>query len=166
MYEVLDKDTIKIEILPHLLVAKRGYVSKGDLLEVILCILYKLKMDSQWHMLPYPPSSRKRCYTTRSCMGTFASGPWKVNGNKSEAYSGSATRPTWTCPAWIWTAAMPPPFVAGNVVASNPQEKKDHQCHICHRPTENAACHVHTHFGFSQRPLQHLRGTSGTIFGA
>ena len=26
MYEVLDKDTIKIEILPHLSVAKRGYV--------------------------------------------------------------------------------------------------------------------------------------------
>ena len=52
MYEVLDKDTIKIEILPHLSVAKRGYVSKGDLLEVILCILYKLKMDCQWHMLP------------------------------------------------------------------------------------------------------------------
>ena len=28
MYEVLDKDTIKSEILPHLSVAKRGYVSK------------------------------------------------------------------------------------------------------------------------------------------
>ena len=43
MYEVLDKDTIKFEILPHLSVAKRGYVSKSDLLEVIQCILYKLK---------------------------------------------------------------------------------------------------------------------------
>ena len=52
MYEVLDKDTIKIEILLHSLVAKRGYVSKGDLLEVILCILNKLKMNCQWHMLP------------------------------------------------------------------------------------------------------------------
>ena len=28
MYEVLDKDTIKSEILPHLSVAKRGYVLK------------------------------------------------------------------------------------------------------------------------------------------
>jgi len=28
MYEVLDKDTIKFEILPHLSVEKRGYVTK------------------------------------------------------------------------------------------------------------------------------------------
>ncbi len=28
MYEVLDKDTIKSEILPHLSVSKRGHVSK------------------------------------------------------------------------------------------------------------------------------------------
>ena len=43
MYEVPDKDTIKSEILPHLSVAKRGYVSRSDLVEVIQCILYKLK---------------------------------------------------------------------------------------------------------------------------
>ena len=52
MYEVLDKDTIKSEILPHLSVAKRGYVTKSDLVEVIQCILYKLKTGCQWHMLP------------------------------------------------------------------------------------------------------------------
>jgi len=39
MYEVLDKDTIKSEILPHLSVAKRGYVTKSDLLEAIQCVL-------------------------------------------------------------------------------------------------------------------------------
>ena len=43
MYEVLDKDTIKSEILPYLSVAKRGYVSEGDLAEVIPCVLYMLK---------------------------------------------------------------------------------------------------------------------------
>ena len=43
MYEVLDKDTIKSEILPHLPVAKRGYVSKSDLVEIIQYLLYKLK---------------------------------------------------------------------------------------------------------------------------
>ena len=43
MYEVLDKVTIKFEILPHLSVAKHGYVTKSDLSEVIQCILYKLK---------------------------------------------------------------------------------------------------------------------------
>ena len=43
MYEVLDKDTIKFEIFPHLSVAKHGYVTKNDLAEAIRCILYKLK---------------------------------------------------------------------------------------------------------------------------
>ncbi len=43
MYEVLDKDTIKSEILPHLSVAKRGYGSQSDRVEVIQCFLYKLK---------------------------------------------------------------------------------------------------------------------------
>lgn len=51
MYEVLDKDTIKSEILTYLSVEKRGYVTKSDLVEVIQCILYKLKMGCQWHML-------------------------------------------------------------------------------------------------------------------
>ena len=45
MYEVLDKDTIKSEILTYLSVAKSGYVTKSDLVEVIQCILYKLKTD-------------------------------------------------------------------------------------------------------------------------
>ena len=52
MYEVLDKDTIKYESLPHLSVAKRGYVTKSDQVEAIQCIFYKLKMGCQWHMLP------------------------------------------------------------------------------------------------------------------
>ena len=43
MYEVLDKDTIKSEILPHLSVAKRGYVTKSYLVEAIQYILYRLK---------------------------------------------------------------------------------------------------------------------------
>ena len=51
MYEVLDKDTIKFEILPHLSVAKRGYVTKSDLVEVIQCILYKLKAGCLWDIM-------------------------------------------------------------------------------------------------------------------
>ena len=51
MYEVLDKDTIKFGILPYLSVAKRGYVTKSDLLEVIQCVLYKLKTGCQWHIM-------------------------------------------------------------------------------------------------------------------
>ena len=60
MYEVLDKDTVKSEILPHLSVAKRGYVSKSDLVEVIQYILYKLKTGCQWHMFPAASFSTRR----------------------------------------------------------------------------------------------------------
>lgn len=52
MYTVLDKDTIKIEILPLLSVAKRGFISKSSLIEVINAILYKLKTRYQWKCLP------------------------------------------------------------------------------------------------------------------
>lgn len=42
----------KNEILPHLSVAKRGYICQSRLSEVIPCILYKLKTGYQWYMLP------------------------------------------------------------------------------------------------------------------
>ncbi|WP_455075384.1 transposase, partial [Prevotella fusca] len=48
----MDKDTIKNEILPHLSVAKRGYICQSCLSEVIQCILYRLKTGCQWYMLP------------------------------------------------------------------------------------------------------------------
>ena len=51
MYEVLDKQTIKSEILRHLYVAKRGYASKRLLAEVIQCIFYKLKTGCQWQVI-------------------------------------------------------------------------------------------------------------------
>ena len=49
MYKVLDKDTIKSAILPHLSVAKRGYASKSSLLDAFQCMLYKLKTSFLWH---------------------------------------------------------------------------------------------------------------------
>ena len=52
MYAVLDKDRIKNEILPHLSVAKRGFISKSSLIEVVNAILYKLKTGCQWAYLP------------------------------------------------------------------------------------------------------------------
>lgn len=51
-YAVLDKDTIKIWIMPYLSVAKRGYATKFDLVEIVNAILYKLKSGCQWRMLP------------------------------------------------------------------------------------------------------------------
>ncbi len=51
-YAVLDKDTIKNRIMPHLSVAKRGYVSQFDLAEVVNAILYKPKSGCQWSICP------------------------------------------------------------------------------------------------------------------
>lgn len=50
-YAVLDKDTIKNKIMPHLSVAKMGYVSKYSLVDVVNAILYKLKTRCQWEYL-------------------------------------------------------------------------------------------------------------------
>ena len=52
MYKVLSKDMIKTEIIPHLPVGKRGFVSRAPLCEIINSILYKLKTGTQWHLLP------------------------------------------------------------------------------------------------------------------
>lgn len=52
MYQVLSKDTISMEILPHLSVAKRGYPTKSELVEIVNAILYKLKTGVQWEYLP------------------------------------------------------------------------------------------------------------------
>ena len=78
MYEVLDKDTIKSEILPHLSVVKRGHVSKSDLVEVIQCILYKLKTGCQWHMLPVSSFFTGRVLHYKTVYGHFRK--WSRNG--------------------------------------------------------------------------------------
>lgn len=52
MYQVLDKYTIKKEILPHLSVAKHGYPTQSQLVEIVNTILYKLKTGVQWEYLP------------------------------------------------------------------------------------------------------------------
>ena len=51
MYEVLDKDTTTSEILRHLSVAKRGYVSKSEPSEVIQCGLHKQKLSVNGRLL-------------------------------------------------------------------------------------------------------------------
>jgi transposase len=52
MYLVLDKDMIELEIIPYLPTGKRGYPPKASLVEIVNCILYKLKTGIQWHLLP------------------------------------------------------------------------------------------------------------------
>jgi hypothetical protein len=52
MLEILDKDTIINEIIPHLPIGKRGFKSKVPLYEIVNSVLYKLKTGIQWHLLP------------------------------------------------------------------------------------------------------------------
>lgn len=50
MCEVLHKDTIKPEILPHLSVSKHSCFSKGDQVKGIQYIFHKLKTGCQFHL--------------------------------------------------------------------------------------------------------------------
>ncbi|MCR9228539.1 MAG: transposase [Flavobacteriaceae bacterium] len=52
MYKVLDKDTIEMEIVPHIPLPKRGFAPTAPLYEIINAILYKLKTGVQWEYLP------------------------------------------------------------------------------------------------------------------
>lgn len=52
LYQVLDKDIIENEIVPNLPKPKRGFLPKAPLVEIVNCILYKLKTGVQWAYLP------------------------------------------------------------------------------------------------------------------
>ena len=53
----------------------------------------------------------------KRCMGISASGRGTANGKRFGASFCTVIGFSWTCPAWIWTAATPPPFVVGSAVA-------------------------------------------------
>ena len=65
MYTVLDKDTIKNEILPHLSKAKRGYVTQSCLIEVVNAILYKLIKRLQYLIIFDTNLQKKQKHPTR-----------------------------------------------------------------------------------------------------
>ena len=157
MYEVLDKDTIKSEILPHLSVAKRGYGSKK--LPGGSYSIHSLQVENRLPMA-YAScshlSSQGGCCIIKRCMGISANGREVVNGRRCGASFCTIIGLSWTCPAWNWTAATPRPSCWGVLWLSRAQEKEDDQCHICHRQPRNTVCHVHSRFGFAQRCLQHL----------
>ena len=166
MYEVLDKDTIKSEILPYLSVAKRGYVTKSDLVEVIQCILYKLKTGCQWHMPPVSAIFTGRVLSYKSVYAHFRK--WSRNGEWKKVW-GMDIEPSQVFLGHVQCGFGRQPHHHasrwGVLWIPRTQEKNDHQCHLCHRPARHTACHVHTCFGFSQRPSLHLRGTSGLVRG-
>ena len=81
MYQVLSKDTISLEILPYLSVAKRGFTCKADTTEVINGILYKLKTGIQWHMLPVKSLFSDVVLAKRHCSTTSENGARTENGS-------------------------------------------------------------------------------------
>jgi len=52
MLHILRKGIITKYFLPHLTTAKRGYVDKVPLWEIVHAIIYKLKTGVQWDLLP------------------------------------------------------------------------------------------------------------------
>ena len=49
---ILNKSTIEKWILPHLTIGERGFETTVPLIEVVECILHRLKTGCQWRELP------------------------------------------------------------------------------------------------------------------
>ena len=71
MYQVLDKDTIISEIIPYLPTAKRGFSTKSNRVEIVNCVLYKLKTGCHWHMLPVKGLFSKVVLSYKTVFGHF-----------------------------------------------------------------------------------------------
>lgn len=84
MYNVLDKDTIEMEILPYLSTAKRGYKTKSSLVEIVNSILYKLKTGVQWEYLPVEALFSEVVLSYKSVFGHFRK--WCKNGDWQDGW--------------------------------------------------------------------------------
>ena len=71
MYQVLDKDTIISEIIPYLPTAKRGFSTKSNRVEIVNCVLFKLKTGCHWHMLPVKGLFSKVVLSYKTVFGHF-----------------------------------------------------------------------------------------------
>ena len=93
--------------------AKRGYVTKSDLVEVIQGILYKLKTGCQWHMLPVSAIFTGRVLSYKSVYAHFRK--WSRNGEWKKVWGMmlSRHRPFLDMSSVDWTAATPPRFAVG-----------------------------------------------------
>lgn len=82
MYQVLDKDTIEMEIIPYLPKPKRGFAPTVPLEELINCILYKLKTGVQWHLLPVKSLFSNKSLHYKTVFGHYRNwckqGVWKT----------------------------------------------------------------------------------------
>lgn len=81
MYQVLDKDTIEMEIIPYLPKNGRGPASRAATVEIVNCILYKLKTGMQWHLLPVEALFTGRALRYKTVFGHYRKwcrkGAWK-----------------------------------------------------------------------------------------
>jgi transposase len=84
MYQVLDKNTINSEIIPHLSVAKRGFKTKSSLAEIVNCILYKLKTGCQWEFLPVQSLFSEVVLHYKTVFGHFRK--WCKDGSWKQAW--------------------------------------------------------------------------------
>jgi transposase len=84
MYQVLDKNTINLETVPHLSVAKRGFKTKSCLSEIINCILYKLKTGCQWELLPVKSLFSEVVLHYKTVFGHFRK--WCKDGSWKQAW--------------------------------------------------------------------------------
>lgn len=78
MYTVLDKDTIEMEIIPHIPLPKRGFPPTVPLVEIVNAILYKLKTGVQWHQLPTQVFFEEKALSWESVYYHYRK--WCVNG--------------------------------------------------------------------------------------
>ncbi|NDV66555.1 transposase [Bacteroides sp. 224] len=94
MYKVLSKDTITNEIIPHLPVAKRGFKTTSYLVEMVNCILYKLKTGIQWEFLPVESLFSNVVLSYKTVFGHFRNFPLNENiGNNKNTAITDITNP-------------------------------------------------------------------------
>ena len=119
MYYVLSKDTIaavesESAILLHLPTAKRGFKTQSSLVEIVNCILYKLKTGIQWHMLPVESLFSEKVLHYKTVFGHYRRWPprrgasW-MPGRPAGSICWLKTSPTWICPAVMLTVARVAP---------------------------------------------------------
>lgn len=124
MYQVLSKDTIESEIVPYIPLGKRGFKSKVPISEIINFILYKLKTDIQWYLLPVLQLFSQEVLHYKTVFGYYRQ--WCKAGIWKDCWSG-----------WL----------------SGQEKTQNNQCPLFNRQKRIAFSHVDAVLRESQRPV-------------
>lgn len=85
MYQVLSKDIIELEIIPHISISKKGPDISVPIVELVNCILYKLKTGIQWEFLPVDALFTRGALHSKTVLGHYRrwcqQGPGKFAGH-------------------------------------------------------------------------------------